>query len=102
MLQETLQRTSGLRKRAAGGVQRGAPLHGGRTVASGKYQGQRAHSEPRGRNTAPVALAAIQALETDPDALLLVLPADHLIQDADVFCARPSARRIHWPRAAAW
>lgn len=38
--------------------------------------------EPTGRNTAPaVALAALIAAETDPDALLLVAPSDHLIAD---------------------
>ncbi len=38
--------------------------------------------EPVGRNTAPAtACAALTALERDPDALLLVLPADHLIRD---------------------
>jgi len=42
--------------------------------------------EPEGRNTAPaVALAALYALEHDPEAVLLVLPADHLIQDVDAF-----------------
>jgi mannose-1-phosphate guanylyltransferase/mannose-6-phosphate isomerase len=42
--------------------------------------------EPVGRNTAPaVAVAALQALETDPDAILLVLPADHLIQRPATF-----------------
>lgn len=42
--------------------------------------------EPQGRNTAPaVALAAIRAVESDPDALLLVLPADHVIQDVEAF-----------------
>lgn len=42
--------------------------------------------EPEGRNTAPaVALAAFHALATDPDALLLVLPADHVIRDAQSF-----------------
>ncbi len=42
--------------------------------------------EPEGRNTAPaVALAAIHALEKDKDALLLVLAADHVIQDKDAF-----------------
>ena len=36
--------------------------------------------EPAGRNTAPaIALAAIKALDSDPDAILLVLPADHHI-----------------------
>ncbi|MEM6300336.1 MAG: mannose-1-phosphate guanylyltransferase/mannose-6-phosphate isomerase [Pseudomonadota bacterium] len=42
--------------------------------------------EPAGRNTAPaVALAAIAALQEHPDAVLLVLPADHLIQDVTSF-----------------
>ena len=38
--------------------------------------------EPVGRNTAPaVAVAALSVLASDPDAVLLVLPADHLIAD---------------------
>jgi mannose-1-phosphate guanylyltransferase/mannose-1-phosphate guanylyltransferase/mannose-6-phosphate isomerase len=42
--------------------------------------------EPAGRNTAPaVAVAAILSLQTNPEGILLVLPADHLIQDAQVF-----------------
>ena len=42
--------------------------------------------EPIGRNTAPaVAVAALAALAHDPETLLLVLPADHLIADAAVF-----------------
>ena len=42
--------------------------------------------EPTGRNTAPaIALAALWALEQDPDACLLVLPADHLITDTPAF-----------------
>ena len=42
--------------------------------------------EPEGRNTAPaIALAAINALEKDKDALLLVLAADHVIQDVAAF-----------------
>lgn len=44
--------------------------------------------EPVARNTAPaVALAALAALETDPDAVLLVLPADHRIGDVAAFQA---------------
>ena len=36
--------------------------------------------EPAMRNTAPaIALAALQAMSRDPDALMLVLPADHAI-----------------------
>ena len=42
--------------------------------------------EPEGRNTAPaVALAAINALQKDENALLLVLAADHVIQDKAAF-----------------
>lgn len=42
--------------------------------------------EPEGRNTAPaVALAAIHALEKDENAMLLVLAADHVIQDTEAF-----------------
>ena len=37
--------------------------------------------EPVGRNTAPaVALAALRAIQTEEDTLLLVLAADHLIR----------------------
>ena len=42
--------------------------------------------EPAGRNTAPaVALAALQARAVDPDATLVVAPADHVIRDAHAF-----------------
>lgn len=44
--------------------------------------------EPVGRNTAPaVAVAAFAALAHDPNALLLVLPADHLIRNIPAFHA---------------
>ncbi|WP_447926424.1 mannose-1-phosphate guanylyltransferase/mannose-6-phosphate isomerase [Vreelandella sp. EE27] len=42
--------------------------------------------EPAGRNTAPaLALAALAAAEIDPEAELLVMPADHVIKDVDKF-----------------
>lgn len=42
--------------------------------------------EPEGRNTAPaIALAALRAVEEEPEALLLVLAADHLIRDVAQF-----------------
>jgi len=42
--------------------------------------------EPQGRNTAPaVALAALNALEKNSDALLLVLAADHVIKNTEEF-----------------
>lgn len=44
--------------------------------------------EPVGRNTAPaVAVAALQALKDNPNAVLLVLPADHVIEDSESFRA---------------
>jgi mannose-1-phosphate guanylyltransferase/mannose-6-phosphate isomerase len=44
--------------------------------------------EPEGRNTAPaVALAAFIAIADDPDAMLLVMPADHVIRDREAFQA---------------
>ena len=89
MLQDTLQRT--------GGLQAAAPL----VVCNEEHRFMVAEQlrqlqidagalilEPQGRNTAPaVALAAIQALQTDPKATLLVLPADHIIQDVAAFVA---------------
>jgi mannose-1-phosphate guanylyltransferase/mannose-6-phosphate isomerase len=42
--------------------------------------------EPEGRNTAPaVALAAILAAEAGDSSMLLVMPADHVIQDVNAF-----------------
>lgn len=42
--------------------------------------------EPVGRNTAPAAaVAALAILETDPDAILLLMPADHVIRDREAF-----------------
>ena len=44
--------------------------------------------EPEGRNTAPaVALAAFLALERDENAMLLVMPADHVIKNVNAFQA---------------
>jgi mannose-1-phosphate guanylyltransferase/mannose-6-phosphate isomerase len=89
MLQETLRRTVGL--------EAGAPV----VVCNEEHRFMVAEQlrqldlqasamilEPQGRNTAPaVALAALQAVGADPDAVLLVLPADHLITDVDAFVA---------------
>ncbi|HEU5436094.1 MAG TPA: mannose-1-phosphate guanylyltransferase/mannose-6-phosphate isomerase, partial [Telluria sp.] len=43
---------------------------------------------PAGRNTAPAVAAAAHYLKAiDPDAVMLVLPADHVINDGDAFKA---------------
>ena len=45
--------------------------------------------EPFGRNTAPVAAIVSEIFQAhDPDGLVLLLPADHFIQDAAGFWAR--------------
>lgn len=44
--------------------------------------------EPVGRNTAPaIAAAALEALRDTPDAVLLVLPSDHVVQIPEAFHA---------------
>ena len=48
--------------------------------------------EPVGRNTAPaIAAAALQSLVAGDDPLLLVLPSDHVVRDADAFRAAVQA-----------
>lgn len=47
--------------------------------------------EPFGRNTAPaIAIAALIASETDPDAILLAMPVDHWVRDVAEFRAAVS------------
>ena len=44
--------------------------------------------EPVGRNTAPAAcVAAMMLAESEPDALMLLLPSDHIIADEAAFAA---------------
>ncbi|WP_028226324.1 mannose-1-phosphate guanylyltransferase/mannose-6-phosphate isomerase [Paraburkholderia ferrariae] len=48
--------------------------------------------EPVGRNTAPaIAIAAMLALQQSPDAVLLVLPSDHVIGNESAFVAAVNA-----------
>ncbi|MEI7694676.1 MAG: mannose-1-phosphate guanylyltransferase/mannose-6-phosphate isomerase [Chlorobium sp.] len=50
--------------------------------------------EPVGRNTAPAAaISAMLVSKTYPGALMLVLPADHVILDSEAFSAAVSAGR---------
>jgi mannose-1-phosphate guanylyltransferase len=43
-------------------------------------------AEPQGRNTAPcIGLAALDVIARNPDAVMLVLPADHWVADANTF-----------------
>lgn len=87
MLQETLKRLEPLEHRA--------PLlicneeHRFLVAEQVRQQGisgARILLEPEGRNTAPaIAVAALHAIAEDPNALLLVLAADHLIRDVARF-----------------
>lgn len=57
--------------------------------------------EPVGRNTAPaVALAALEAARRSPEAVLLVLAADHLLQEVGAFqdAVREGARQAEQGR----
>jgi len=52
--------------------------------------------EPVGRNTAPaIALAALQALKSGQDPLLLILAADHVINDEEAFINSVKKARVH-------
>ena len=43
-------------------------------------------AEPAGKNTAPaIALAAVKLFRKDPDAMMVVLPSDHIIGDGAAF-----------------
>lgn len=90
LFQDTLARLDAL-------PQAGAPLvvcnqaHGFMVAQQLQEQGREAAAillEPVGRNTAPaVAIGALKALHTDPAAILLVMPADHVIRDLERFAA---------------
>ncbi|MDJ1157075.1 mannose-1-phosphate guanylyltransferase/mannose-6-phosphate isomerase [Chelatococcus sp. SYSU_G07232] len=42
--------------------------------------------EPAGRNTAPAAaVAALMAVQADPEAVILLMPADHVVTDVTAF-----------------
>ena len=42
--------------------------------------------EPAGRNTAPAAaIAALMVAETDPDDVMLLMPADHIVRNGNAF-----------------
>lgn len=52
--------------------------------------------EPEGKNTAPaIALAAFTALRADKEAVMLVLPADHVVKDTSVFTESISRALLH-------
>lgn len=87
LFQETLQRLDGLEAEAPLVICNEA--HRFIVAEQLRQNDTQAHSillEPVGRNTAPaVALAALQTVARSPDAILLILPADHVIQNIPAF-----------------
>ncbi len=47
--------------------------------------------EPEGRNTAPAVAVAAHVVADEPDALLLVMPSDHLVRKPEAFRAAAAA-----------
>lgn len=83
LIESTLRRVAGLNKSVlcVGNEEHRFLVHA--AMESSGVTG-RQFLEPEGRNTAP-AMACI-ALTSVPDELLLFLPADHYVPDADKFC----------------
>lgn len=87
LLEETLQRSQQLKAQA--------PIivcnEEHRFMVAEQLRGQQISAdaiilEPMGKNTAPaVAVAAMQALKQNDDAIMLVMPADHVVKDIDAF-----------------
>ncbi|NRA30833.1 MAG: NTP transferase domain-containing protein [Parvularculaceae bacterium] len=84
MLEETLARVSGAsfaEPAVIGGLRH-------RSVIEAQLPSGQILLEPFGRDTGPAAIsAALLAAETDPEALVLLLPADHHIADVEAFRA---------------
>ena len=96
LLQETVLRVDGIeREPGAQALRVQLPVlvcnEEMRFLVLGQVEALRRHAgsvllEPVGRNTAPaLTCAALDALESHGDALLLVMPADHLIADVSAF-----------------
>ena len=60
----------------------------GEEVALAGVEPRRVILEPIARNTAPaITIAALSVLQSDPDAILAVMPSDHVINDEPAFVA---------------
>jgi len=99
LLQATVKRLEGLQDRAKGALQNKFDITDPIVICNEEHRFLVAEQlrkinirpetlmlEPVGRNTAPaLTLAAIQAARTKNDIVLLVMPADHIIQDMQSF-----------------
>ncbi|MEZ6126429.1 MAG: mannose-1-phosphate guanylyltransferase [Planctomycetaceae bacterium] len=86
MIQQTLDRCSGLIDHANSWVVTNAVQAAETCRQLPELSPHHVLVEPAARNTAPcVGLAAVHALQTDPEAIMFVMPADHVISPEDVF-----------------
>lgn len=87
MLQETLKRTFGLdTSKAVLLCNENHRFLVAEQLRSLNYQGARILLEPAGRNTAPaLALAAFDIINNREDGVMMVMAADHVIEDTQAF-----------------
>jgi mannose-1-phosphate guanylyltransferase len=86
MIRETLDRLGGTVPPERILVVTGADQSDGITEVLPEIPKENLLLEPAPRNTAPcLGLAAVTAIRRDPDAVLLCLPADHVIRPAEAF-----------------
>jgi mannose-1-phosphate guanylyltransferase/mannose-6-phosphate isomerase len=83
---ETLRRIAPVVSLDTALVMTSASLRGRMSEELGQIPPERIIGEPVGRNTAPaIALAAKLLSRDDADALMIVLPADHVVENATAF-----------------
>lgn len=88
LVRATLRRIAPIAGPGAAIVLTGAPIREAIARELPDVPPQRVIGEPVGRNTAPaIALAAHLLVADDPDAVMVVLPADHVVSDDAAFRA---------------
>ena len=86
MIQQTVDRCSGLIRPEHSWIVTNAVQATATSNQLPEIPSENVLVEPQARNTAPcVGLAAIHALHRDPDAVMLIMPADHVISTSGEF-----------------
>lgn len=86
LVSETVRRVAPVASMSESLVMTSASLEARLVSELGSVPEERVIGEPVGRNTAPaIALAARLLSASDPDAVMVVLPADHVVKDASAF-----------------
>lgn len=86
MIQQTLDRCDGMIDTANSWVVTNAVQVAKTQEQLPELPSQNVLTEPEARNTAPcVGLAAVHALHRDPDAIMFIMPADHVISPIETF-----------------